>query len=147
MDLAALEALVGKRLPHGHYRITADKHAKAVAALHAPEYSFDVAHPVYAHLAPHCGMGWGLQEFFDVVGVHMDSGALFGEGDLTYHQPMQVNVDYAIEGHIASIIRKSGTTGTFDLVTLHLELIDKHGELVVTSKETYVFPRKGKDAS
>lgn len=147
MDLAALQTLVGKPLPRGHYRITSAKHAKAVAAVHAPDYDFEVAHPVYGHLAPHCGMGWSLHEFFDVVGVDMDSGALFGEGDLTYHQPMQVDVDYAVDGHIASIDRKSGSTGVFDLVTLHLELVDEHEELVVTSKETYVFPRAGEAAT
>ena len=98
---------------------------------------------MYAHLAPHCGMGWDLVEFFGIIGADLDDGVLFGQGDLTYHRPMEYDVDYAVRGRIAEVERKHGRrTGTFDLVTLELELCDEEGVLVV-SKETYVFPRQG----
>ena len=142
MDLADLEALVGSRLPDGSYRIDPEDHARAIAAIHADGYDFESAHPVYGHLAPHCGMGWSLEELVDVVGTDMDSGMLFGRGDLTYLRPIQIDVPYVVRGHIADVERKVGSrTGTFDLVTLHLELIDESGDVVVVSKETYVFPR------
>lgn len=144
MDATTLNALVGQVVPEGRYRIDGAVHAKALGAVHAPDYDFDVAHPIYAHMAPHCGMGWKIDEFFDFVDFPMDGGALFGEGDLTYHQPMLVDVDYVVRGHIASAERKHGArTGTFDLITLHLELIDQQDQLIVTSKETYVLPRPG----
>ena len=55
---------------------------------------------------------------------------------------MQVGVTYVVRGRVASVERKQGSrTGTFDLITLHLELFDSNNELVVTSLETYVFPR------
>jgi hypothetical protein len=148
MNFSDLEALVGTELPDGSYLIEPEAHAKAVGAVHAEDYAFGVAHPVYAHVAPHCGMGWNLPEFFDMVGADMDSGVLFGEGDLTYHQPMLIGVDYLVRGHIASVERKRGSrAGVFDLVTLHLELVDPDNILIVVSDETYVFPRTAEAAS
>jgi hypothetical protein len=142
MDLDALGALVGYELPVGQYCITADDHQKTVGAIHQDGYAFEVAHPVYAHLAPHCGMGLKIDEFFDFVDFPMDRGALYGEGDLTYHKPIRIGVIYTVRGHIASVERKQGDrTGTFDLITLHLELLDSNNEPIVTSLETYVFPR------
>ena len=141
-----LQALVGTQIPGGSYRIRPEDHAKAVAAVHAGDWEFDVAHPMYAHLANHCGMGWELTEFFELVGADLDSGVMYGQGVLTYHRPIRIGVDYEVRGHIASAERKSGSrAGTFDLVTLHLELVDDDG-LVATSDETFVFPR-GEDAS
>ena len=142
MNVFELEKLEGQRLPPGTYRIEPDAHTQMTEAIHAGNYNFDSAHPVYAHLAPHCGMGWRIDEFFDFVQFPMDGGALYGEGNLTYHKPIQVGVDYTVNGHINSAVRKQGKkTGTFDLVTLHLDLIDAAGDLVVTSIETYVLPR------
>ncbi|MCH1513467.1 MAG: MaoC family dehydratase N-terminal domain-containing protein [Acidimicrobiales bacterium] len=142
MDLEALEALVGYELPVGQYCITAEDHKKTLGAIHQEGYAFEVAHPVYAHLAPHCGMGLTIDKFFDFVDFPMDGGALYGEGDLTYHKPIRIGVTYTVRGLIASVERKQGArTGTFDLITLHLELVDSGNEPVVTSLETYVFPR------
>jgi hypothetical protein len=144
VDRATLQGLVGHRLPLGRYRIDREAHGRTVAAVHAGDYSFEVAHPVFAHLAPHCGMGFELDEFFALVEFPMDGGAMIGEGDLTYHQPILIDVDYVVRAEIVAAERKHGTrTGAFDLVTLHLELIDQQEQLVVTSKETYVFPRAG----
>ncbi len=142
MDLDALSELIGYELPVGQYCITASDHKRTVGAIHQENYAFDVAHPIYAHLAPHCGMGFKIDEFFDFVDFPMDGGALYGEGDLTFHKQMQVGVTYVVRGRVASVERKQGSrTGTFDLITLHLELFDSNNELVVTSLETYVFPR------
>ncbi len=143
-----LEALVGYELPVGQYCITPDDHQKTVRAIHQEEYAFEVAHPVYAHLAPHCGMGFKIDEFFDFVDFPMDGGALYGEGDLTYHKPIRIGVTYTVRGRVASAERKHGVrTGIFDLITLHLELFDSSKELIVTSLETYVFPRSENSAS
>ena len=61
---------------------------------------------------------------------------------ITYHKPIRIGVTYTVRGLIASVERKQGArTGTFDLITLHLELFDSGNEPVVTSLETYVFPR------
>ncbi|MGK0477000.1 MAG: FAS1-like dehydratase domain-containing protein [Acidimicrobiales bacterium] len=142
MNLQELEGLIGRTVPPGRYRIDRDAHAKMIGAVHASDYESDVAHPVYAHLAPHCGMGWKIDEFFDVAGFPMDGGALYGEGELTYHQPMLIDTDYVVQGHIEAVQRKHGTrTGTFDVITLLLNLVDESGMLIVTSRETYVLPR------
>jgi hypothetical protein len=139
-----LQALVGTKIPDGSYRIRPEDHAKAVAAVHAGDWEFDVAHPIYGHLANHCGMGWELHEFFELVGADLDSGVMYGQGDITYHRPIRIGVDYRVRGHIASAERKTGSrVGSFDLVTLHLELVDEDDGLVAVSEETFVFPRHG----
>jgi hypothetical protein len=144
MDLAALEALVGLPIPIGAYRIDPGDHARAMAAFHNADYGYDSAHPVYAHLAPHCGMGWKLEELFEVVDADLDSGVLFGQADLTYFRPIEIDVEYEVRGHVAAVERKEGRrAGIFDLITLHLELVDPDGEPTVLSLETYVFPRAG----
>lgn len=148
MDFAALQALVGTELPTGTYRIDRASHAKAVAAVHAGDYGFDTAHPMYAHLAPHCGMGWELVEFFDIVGAGLESGVLFGQGDLTINAPIELDVVYEVRGRIASVKRKHGSRkGIFDLITLELELLGESDTPVVVSKETYVFPRVAQGVS
>ncbi|MCP3976721.1 MAG: hypothetical protein GY720_19725 [bacterium] len=142
MELAELQALVGTELPVGSYRIDRATHARAVGAVHAGDYNFNVAHPMFGHLAPHCGMGWELVEFFDVVGAGLDDGVLFGQGDLTYNGPIELDVDYEVRGRISSVERKIGSRkGVFDLITLELELLGDEPTPVVVSKETYVFPR------
>ena len=142
MEIERLESLVGYELPVGEYCIAVSEHERTVGALHRKDYDYEVAHPIYAHLAPHCGMGLTLDEFFKLLDFPLDGGALYGEGDLTYHQAMHVGVKYVVKGQVASVERKKGIrTGIFDLVTLRLELFDVD-ELVVTSLETYVLPRK-----
>lgn len=131
----------GTVLPRGSFRIARDDHRRAVAAVHAADWQFDVAHPMYGHLATHSGMGWSLEEFLAFFGAGLDSGVMFGESDLTYLQPIQLDVPYAVDAHIESVVRKTGRqTGVFDLITVHLELIDPDGTTVVISKETYVLP-------
>ena len=52
MNVFELEKLEGHRLPPGTYRIEPDAHTQMTEAIHAGNYNFDSAHPVYAHLAP-----------------------------------------------------------------------------------------------
>lgn len=142
MDSNDVRALVGTELPVGAYRIDPATHARAVSAVHAGDYAFEVAHPMYGHLAPHCGMGWTLEQLFEVVGADLDSGVLFGEADLTYLTPIVIDHPYEVRAHISAVDRKTGAaTGVFDLITLHLELVSAAGEVAVISRETYVFPR------
>ncbi len=146
-DITDLESLVGTVIPEGTFVIDAESHRRLVGAIHAADYDHAVAHPIFAHLTPHCGMGWSTHDLFELVGASLDSGVLFGEGHLTYRKPLLIGHTYRIRGTIAEVARKHGDrAGTFDLVTVRLEAIDDDDEVVVVSRETYVFPRGEPDA-
>lgn len=145
MSVQQLEQLVGRTFPEGSFVLDANRNAAFVGAIHGDTAAFTlppgVAHPMFAHLATHCGMGVTLQEFFDMADADMDSGVLFGEGILTYDRVLRVDTTYRVTGGVSRVERKVGRrTGTFDAITVELELFD--GETrVCSSEETYVFPR------
>lgn len=140
--VAELEALVGTDLPDGRFRIDADAHRRAMAALHRPDWDWPVAHPAYGHIALNSGMGMAREDFFALCGSTLRSGALFGRGVITYHRPMEIGAEYTIGARIVGAERKSGRRGgTFDLVTVALRASDGDGTLVTELDETYVFLR------
>ena len=149
--LEDLQALIGRPFPDGTFVLDAERNAAFVGAVHTDAAGValppGVAHPVFAHLATHCGMGVTLEEFFAMVGAPMDSGVLFGEGVLTYDDVLRVGTAYRVSGGISRVERKHGrSTGAFDTVTVYLELFDGDTR-VCASEETYVFPRRGEEAA
>ena len=146
ISLEELDSLVGMRFPEGRFTLDADRNDAFTSAAQTHESGVTLpsglAHPLFAHLATHCGMGLTIEEFFETAGAPMDSGALFGEGVLTYDRPIEVGKTYRVVGGIAEARRKEGAqTGTFDAITVSLELLDGQ-DRVCASQETYIFPRK-----
>ena len=102
----------------------------------------EAVHPGLAYLAAVQGSGVTFQDIFDLADVTADSGPMFGEQTLTFDGPLRIDTEYAVEGEITGVVRKSGRrAGAFDLLTFELRLRDPEGELVVTNVNTFVFPR------
>ena len=149
MSRQELEELAGHTFPDGSFNLDGARNTAFVGAIHGDEAGIslplDVAHPMFAHLATHCGMGVTLEEFFRMVGAEMDSGVLFGEGTLTFGTSLRVDTTYRVTGGISRVERKEGRrTGTFDAITVFLELFDGAAR-VCSSEETYIFPRTGSE--
>lgn len=141
-DERALAGLVGTQFPPGHFRIEPDAHRAAVAALHLDGWDSPVAHPVYGHIALNSGMGIAREDFFALCGSTLRTGALFGRGVITWHQPMLIGSRYTVHSRIVAAERKTGRrSGTFDLVTVHIDADDEEVAATVSMDETYVFLR------
>lgn len=145
-DEHALAALVGTEFPPGHFRIDPDAHRAAVAVFHLDGWDSPIAHPVYGHIALNSGMGIAREDFFALCGSTLRTGALFGRGVITLHQPMLIGSLYTVHSRIAAAERKSGRrSGTFDLVTVHIDADDENATATASMDETYVFLRSATD--
>jgi len=101
-------------------------------------------HPGLAYLAAVQGSGVSFQDIFDLAGATAESGPMFGEQTLAFAAPLEVGVEYRVEGEITGVVRKHGRrAGTFDMLTFELRLIDAAGALVATNVNTFIFPRAG----
>ena len=134
-------ALIGRRLPPGSFTIDPEAHRAFTDNVFAGPWTEEVAHPLFLHLVAHCGKGMPLEEFFALIGTELDAGVTFGQGTLTYHQPLKIGATYRVITEIAGVERKHGRRrGAFDVVTCHINVFDEAGELVGVSHESYVVP-------
>jgi acyl dehydratase len=134
-------------IPDGSYALTAERHARVLEYVHASElFSSDAgapAHPVFAHLANQCGMGWTFDQFLDAIDASAADGVVIGGGVLDFNRPIVVGVGYTVRSRIIGVERKHGRRlGPFEAITLALDLVDG-SDVVVTMTETYIVPRLG----
>lgn len=138
-----IERFIGYRLPGGTYTVEPGKHAlfrEAVEAEPSPEGN---AHPMFAFIAAHNGMGLTFPQFMQLLQAPLDAGALFGQEDLQVLRPLRIGETVTVRGSIVEARSTRGAkAGNFDLVTCGLELIDAEGVRICTSRETYVIPRR-----
>lgn len=138
-----IERFVGHRLPGGKYTVEPDKHAlflKAVDALPSPVGN---AHPMFAFIAAHNGMGLTFPQFMELIDAPLDAGALFGQEDLRILRPLRIGETVTVRGSIVDAQSKRGAkAGSFDRITCALELVDGSGDVICTSRETYIIPRR-----
>lgn len=144
-----LAGLVGTTFPNGTFTLDAARNDAFIGAVQMSGstaiLAAGAAHPVFAHLATHVGKGVTLQQFVHMVGAELDSGMLFGEGELVWERPLEVGRTYLVVGGISAATRKRGErTGTFDAITTSIDLLDGE-QLVCTSRETFIFPRQEAD--
>lgn len=140
-----IERFVGYRFPDGVYTIDPGAHAKFIDAVGAKAPPDGHAHPLFAFLVSHCGMGMTFEEFMRLLGAPHDAGALFGQEDLVLERPLRVGETYTVRGEIVEARSARGErSGPIDLVTCGLDVLDGAGELVCRSLETYVIPGSGR---
>ena len=107
----------------------------------AGPWTQEVAHPLFLHIVAHCGKGMPLEEFFALIGTELEAGVTFGQGTLTYHQPLKIGATYRVTTEIVGVERKHGKRrGAFDVVTTQQRVFDEQGTLVGTSRESYIVP-------
>ena len=67
---------------------------------------------------------------------------MLGEMDLHHHRPLRVGTTYAVRPRIVSVDRKSGRSGTFDLIATEFAVAEPDGTVAATLRNTYVCPRR-----
>ena len=100
-------------------------------ALQSPQMPEGLAHPLYAYLVGHAGMGLTFAELFALCESGPDDGPMQGEVDLEYFRPFEVGV-------VTKVGRKAGS---FDVVTYQLDMLEKK-DLVGRATCSIVFPRR-----
>lgn len=142
-DPQGIERFQGYVLPGGSYTVEPARHALFLQAVDgAPSLSGN-AHPIFCFIAAHNGMGLTFPQFMELLEAPLDAGALFGQEDLQIKRPLRIGETVSVRGRIAEARSTKGAkAGAFDLVTCALELVDGAGDVICTSRETYVIPRR-----
>ena len=137
------ERVVGKRFPDGSFTIPASEAWLTADAVGSPPLPDGIAHPMYVYYAGLVGMGLSLDELFALVGATAADGPMFGEAELTFVRPLRIGETLTVTGTITDVVRKSGArTGTFDIVTFRLELVDIDGAVAGAAVNSFIFPRR-----
>ena len=138
-----IERFQGYPLPGGTYTVEPDRHALWLKAVDAEASPAGNAHPMFAFIAAHNGMGLTFPQFMELLEAPLDAGALFGQEDLQLARPLKIGETVTVRGSIVEARSTRGAkAGSFDLVTCGLELLDASGAVICTSRETYVIPRR-----
>jgi hypothetical protein len=138
-----IERFRGYPLPGGTFTVEPDKHALFLKAVDAVPSPAGNAHPMFAFFAAHNGMGLTFPQFMELIEAPLDAGALFGQEDLQIRRPLRLGETVTVRGHISEAESKRGSkAGRFDRITCSLELIDAAGDVICTSLETYIIPRR-----
>lgn len=137
-----LRAIVGTPLPGGSYTIEPYVDWMVHDATESGKAG-DVAHPIFGFITGLRGKGISLDELFTLCGSSAEDGPMFGEYSVELHQPLRRGETYRVSGEFLSAERKQGKkAGVFDIVGFSLLLTDSTGELVATTYNSFVFPRR-----
>jgi hypothetical protein len=136
-----LAKLVGQELPAGTYRIDPVESLMLTSVVHGEPTQ--TPHPIYAFVAAQTGIGISVGELLASFGTVPEDGPMLGECELTTSVPFVAGIDYTVTGSVTSAIRKRGRVlGTFDLVTIELQVHDPASTVISTCRETFVLPRR-----
>jgi acyl dehydratase len=142
VTIEEMQALVGWRFPGGSYTIPRWENFLLTDAMCSPQMPGDLAHPAYGFHAPLAGMGISYAEFFELCRAESDDAIRAGEYDFEFYHPLREGQPYTIRGEITDVQRKHGKrSGTFDLVTFRLEMLDTKGRLCVAATNSWVYLR------
>ena len=143
IDLEQLRAeVVGRRFPDGTFTIEGYEAWLSADALQSPALPEGTAHPMYIYYAGLVGMGISLDELFAMVHSSAAEGPMFGELTLDQARPLRIGETVTIRGEIIDVDRKGGRSGTFDIVTFELAVVDADNEVVGSCRNSFIFPRR-----
>lgn len=137
-----LKAIVGRPLPGGAYTIEPYVDWLVHDSTESGPVG-NVAHPIFSFVGGLRGKGISLDELFEICGATAADGPMFGEYEVEYHRPLRRGETYTVSGEFLSAERKQGQkAGVFDIVGFSLLLTDTAGELVASTYNSFVFPRR-----
>lgn len=143
IELDALrEEVVGRRFPDGSFTIERHEAWLSADALLSPPLPDSVAHPMYIYYVGLVGMGVSLDELFAMVHSSAAEGPMFGELTLEQLRPLRVGETVTIKGEIVDVDRKGGRSGSFDIVTFVLTVVDADGDVAGSCRNAFIFPRR-----
>ncbi len=133
--------LVGRELPVGSYTVSGYEAWLTADAMLAPPPADDRLHPMHVFLASLQGVGYSIQDLFDLVACRLEDGPMIGAMDLRQHRAMRVGEHLAVRSRILDIERKHGRSGVFDRMTIEITVEDAEGETVGRIQNVFIYPR------
>jgi hypothetical protein len=136
--------LIGHRFPGGRTTVPAWMNYLWGEAVQAEVDPGRYVHPVLVYYAAVQGSGVTFQDIFDLMEAPGDSGIMVGEQQFEFAGPLLVDHEYAVEGGIIDVVRKTGRrAGTFDIATFELRVYEPGVDSpIAVSTTSFVFPRK-----
>lgn len=138
-----VRAVVGHRFPGGRARIEphVDRLLRDVIGGPLPA-SDGFAHPLMVFLAAQEGIGLGLEEVFALLHTTLADAPLLGEWSVEVEWPLRVGAEYEVRAQVADVVRKhSAHAGTFDVVSLLIEVIGERDRVDAQVRTSFVLPR------
>ena len=136
------DEIVGREFPEGRFTIQPYEAWLTADAVLSPPLRDGVVHPMYVYYAALGGMGIDLDTLFAWAHSSAADGPMFGEARIEQRRPFRAGETLVVTGGITGLIRKSGRSGTFDIVEFRLDLTDTDGELVGVSTNSFIYPRR-----
>lgn len=141
-DLGALrDRLVGRELPVGAYTVRPFEAWLTADAMLAPPPSGDRLHPMHVFLASLQGVGYSIQDLFDLVECRLEDGPMIGAMDLRQDRALRVGETLTVRSRITDVERKHGRSGVFDRMTIEITVEDSAGDLVGRVENIFIYPR------
>lgn len=136
------QRLVGLELPAG--TVTFEEYEAWIVhrVLDAPPLPNALLHPAFVFYAGLRGAGYPIGHLFDLVACPPEDGPMIGEMDLRQHRSARVGEELHVASRIVSIDRKSGRSGTFDVMRVRIEVTGDGGDPVGTLDNVFVYPRR-----
>ena len=123
---AEMLSLIGHRFPGGRYRIEHWENFLLTDCTGADQLPDGLVHPIALFHVPILGSGMTITKLFE-LGQVAGAGSVGLEGyDWEYLQPLREDIEYVIEGYIASVERKTTESGqVYDAMAFTIELFDE----------------------
>lgn len=144
---ALADELVGRELPAGEYKIQPYLAWLVADAVESPQLVNDLAHPMFTYFAAQDGIGITLDELFEMAHATADDGIMLGTAELDIVRPLAVGQRFAITGTIEGVVRKYGTSGTFDIISYRHDLLDRDTrQRSATLTLDFIYPRQSAES-
>jgi hypothetical protein len=131
--------LAGTVLPEGTLTISQADDQTLSALVGARQLAGPAVHPVWLLVALVNGLGVPIADVYAMVGCRMEDGPMLGECDLSIDRPLEVGT-YRVLGDILDIERKTGGSGTFDVMRMRIRLANDSG-VAATCVALQIVPR------
>lgn len=142
-DIGDLRArLLGRELAVGTYRVPHHEAWLTADCLGSPPLPPDSLHPMFVFYASLVGVGYTIEELWDLAEVSAEVGPMIGEMDLEQDRPLRVGETLTVRSTITDLVRKRGSSGTFDALTVDVSLTDEAGQPAGRVRNTHIYPRR-----
>ncbi|MTD13413.1 hypothetical protein GIS00_05575 [Nakamurella sp. YIM 132087] len=101
------------------------------------------AHPMLMFVAGMRGVGYTVEGLFALAHCAMEDGPMIAGTDVRQLRGLRVGETVTVSSRITAVDRKSGRSGTFDLLTVEHGITAADGEPVGTLVDTLMCPRGG----
>ncbi|MDR5699757.1 hypothetical protein [Agromyces aerolatus] len=133
-------SLDGATLAPGSITVTAGEANALAQVLGSPAPEGDRLHPLFAFIAAQRGIGVSVAELCALADFDVADGPLLGSLEIEWERDLVAETEYAVDGSVTSIVRKTGRSGSFDVFDFTERLNDRDG-VAATVGVTFILPR------